>query len=278
MTSKEENKARKPMDLKKKSFLISIGAHLALVISLLVSFQFAAKPVDLATGTKDTKAPVIIEATFIDSNVLEAKKREKQQAEAAAKRKREQEAAQKRRELQRKKEQQEKAEKAKRLKAEQDKKRKEEAARNERELQEKARLAAEKAKQEKAEQERQKKLAEERARQDKALQEQIAQEQAERNERRQRQILSELQIANSKIKARIEQNLIETGNLTGKSCRLKLRIAANGLVLDARKVDGDDALCIALRNAALRAKTLPMPADEDVNKELRDTILRWDNN
>ncbi|MBF7073228.1 cell envelope integrity protein TolA [Glaciecola sp. MH2013] len=273
----QSNQQKSPLSLKQKSFLISGGAHLALVASLLVSFEFAAKPVDLATGKRDTQAPVIIEARFIDSNVLEQNKREKQQAEAAAKRKQEAEAARKREQARKEQQRKEEAEKAKRRKAAEDKKRKEDAARKERELQEKAKQAAEQAKQDEAEKALQAKLKKEQEAREKMMQQQMAAEQAERNERRQREILSGMQIANSKIRARIEQNLIETGNLKGRSCRLQLKIAANGLVLDAFRVDGDEALCLALRSAALRARTLPMPEDPDINKQIRNSTLRWDN-
>nr|WP_297350130.1 cell envelope integrity protein TolA [uncultured Glaciecola sp.] len=271
-----DKKEKKSLTLEQKSFLISAAAHVFIVVSLLVSFQFSATPVDLATGNKDTQAPNIIEATFIDSNVLAQNKREKQQAEAEVKRKRDQEAANKRRALERKKKERESADKAKRKKAADAKKQKEEQVRKERELQEKSRLAQEKAQQEKIEKARQDKLEQERAAQDRAMQEQMQMEQADRNERRQRQILSELQIANSKIKARIEQNLIQTGSIVGKSCRLRLRIASNGLVLDAVGT-GDESLCLALRTAALKAGTLPMPSDKDVNQKLRDTTLVYEN-
>ena len=270
-------KVKQRLSLKQKSFLISGGAHLALVLSLLVSFEFSAKPVDLATGKKDTQAPIIIEATFIDSNVIQQQKREKAQAEAAAKAKAAREREQRRKEQQRK----ENAEKAKRRKAAEDKKRKEDARkekeRKQRELKEQAARAAEQAKRDKAEKELQDKLRKEQQAREKVMQQQMAAEQAERNERRQREILSGIEIANSKIRARIEQNLIETGNLTGKSCRLQLKIAANGLVLDAVRVDGDESLCLALRSAALRARTLPMPSDDDINAQIRNSILRWDN-
>jgi colicin import membrane protein len=271
-----DKKEKKSLTLQQKSFLISAAGHVFIVVSLLVSFQFSATPVDLATGNKDTQAPNIIEATFIDSNVLAQNKRERQQAEAEVKRKRDQDAANKRRESERKKKERESADKAKRKKAADAKKQKEEQVRNERELQEKSRLAQEKAQQEKIEKARQDKLEQERAAQDKAMQEQMQLEQADRNERRQRQILSELQIANSKIKARIEQNLIQTGSIVGKSCRLRLRIASNGLVLDAVGT-GDESLCLALRTAALKAGTLPMPSDKDVNEKLRDTTLVYEN-
>jgi colicin import membrane protein len=271
-----DKKKKKSLTLQQKSFLISAAGHVFIVVSLLVSFQFSATPVDLATGNKDTQAPNIIEATFIDSNVLAQNKREKQQAEAEVKRKRDQETANKRKALERKKKERETADKEKRKKAADAKKQKEEQVRKERELQEKSRLAQEKAQQEKIEKARQDKLEQERAAQDKAMQEQMQLEQADRNERRQRQILSELQIANSKIKARIEQNLIQTGSIVGKSCRLRLRIASNGLVLDAVGT-GDESLCLALRTAALKAGTLPMPSDKDVNEKLRDTTLVYEN-
>lgn len=271
--SKINSRVKKPGSVsffvKHRSFLLSGSIHLALILSLLLSFKFSAKPVDFATGNKDTQAPVIIEATFIDSNVLAQKKREKQQAEA--------DAAKRRRDIQRKKAADEKAAKAKRLKIAEDKKRKEEEqARKQRDLQEQAQLEKAKAEQERIDKEREDKLAKERAQQDKALQQQMEAEQADRNERRQRQILSELQIANGKIQARIEQNLIMTGSIVGKSCRLRLKIAANGFVLDATG-SGDESLCLALRTAALKAGTLPMPADKDVNEQLRDTTLVWEN-
>ena len=271
-----DTKKKKPLTLQQKSFLISAAGHMFIVVSLLVSFKFSATPVDLATGNKDTQAPNIIEATFIDSNVIAQNKREKQQAEAEVKRKRDQEAANKRKEAERKKKERETAFQDKRKKAADAKKQKEEQVRKERELQQKSRLAQEKAQQQKIEKARQDKLDKERAAQDNAMQEQMQLEQADRNERRQRQILSELQIANTKIKARIEQNLIQTGSIVGKSCRLRLRIASNGLVLDAVGT-GDESLCLALRTAALKAGTLPMPSNKDVNEKLRDTTLVYEN-
>jgi len=276
ITEENETLEKKSLSLQQKSFLISVAVHVFIVGALLLSFKFAAKPVDLASGSKDTQAPIMIEATFIDSNVLAQKKRQKEQAEAAAKRKRDQEAANKRRELERKKEERENAEKAKRKKAADARKQKEEQVRQERALQEQARLAQVKAEQERIEKAKQEKLAKERAAQDKVMQQQMAAEQAERNERRQRQILSELQIATGKIKARIEQNLITTGSVAGRSCRLQMRIASNGLVLEAVG-RGDDSLCLSLRSAALRAGTLPMPTDKDVNEKLRDVTLVWEN-
>jgi colicin import membrane protein len=262
--------------LQQKSFLISGAVHMVIVLSLLVSFQFSAAPVDLATGNKDTQAPNIIEATFIDSNVIEQNKREKQQSEAQAKRKQDQEAVSKRKEVERKKQERETADKVKRKKAADAKKQKEEQVSRERELQQKARLAQEKAQQQEIEKARRDKADQERAVRDNAMQKKMQLEQADRNERRQRQILSELQIANSKIKARIEQNLIQTGSIVGKSCRLRLRIASNGLVLDAVGT-GDESLCLALRTAAMKAGTLPMPSNKDVNEKLRDTTLVYEN-
>jgi colicin import membrane protein len=271
-----DTKEKKSLTLQQKSFLISGAAHMLIVVSLLVSFKFSAAPVDLATGNKDTQAPNIIEATFIDSNVIEQNKREKQQSEAAAKRKQDQEAVNKRKEAERKRQERDTADKVKRKKAADAKKQKEEQVRTERELQQKARLAQEKAQQQEIEKARQDKADQERALRDNAMQEKMQLEQADRNERRQRQILSELQIANSKIKARIEQNLIQTGSIAGKSCRLRLRIASNGLVLDAVGT-GDESLCLALRTAAMKAGTLPMPSNKDVNEKLRDTTLVYEN-
>ncbi|GAC28399.1 cell envelope integrity protein TolA [Brumicola pallidula] len=271
-----DTKEKKSLTLQQKSFLISGAGHLFIVLSLLVSFKFSAAPVDLATGDKDTQAPNIIEATFIDSNVIEQNKREKQQSEAEAKRKQDQEAANKRKEVERKRQESDTADKVKRKKAADAKKQKEEQLSKERELQQKARLAQEKAQKQEIEKARQDKADQERAVRDNAMQEKMQLEQADRNERRQRQILSELQIANSKIKARIEQNLIQTGSIVGKSCRLRLRIASNGLVLDAVGT-GDESLCLALRTAAMKAGTLPMPSNKDVNEKLRDTTLVYEN-
>lgn len=268
-----DTKEKESLTLQQKSFLISGTGHMLIVVSLLVSFKFSAASVDLATGNKDTQAPNIIEATFIDSNVIEQNKREKQQSEAEAKRK---QAANKRKKAERKKQERDTADKVKRKKAAEAKKQKEEQVSKERELQRTARLAQQKAQQQALEKARQDKAEQERALRDNAMQEKMQLEQADRNERRQRQILSELQIANSKIKARIEQNLIQTGSIVGKSCRLRLRIASNGLVLDAVGT-GDESLCLALRTAAMKAGTLPMPSNKDVNEKLRDTTLVYEN-
>ena len=256
-------------DKKQSKFAVlkSIVLHAAILAMLLFSFDFSSKPQQLAVAAQNE--PDIIEATFIDSNVIEQQRREKRQAEAQAR------AEQERQRQQLEKEKRERAEREKRKEQkaleEQAKKQKEEAARQEqqkrqRQKEAEARQAAERKAEEarkleearRKEAERQKKLAEERAAQAAA---------------KQQFVLSETDKYIGLITQVIQRNLIFDKTAETKECRLNIRMASSGLVFDVKILRGDPALCRAAQAAVLRPDSLPVSKDPDVYEKLRDFNL-----
>ncbi|NCT46427.1 MAG: cell envelope integrity protein TolA, partial [Paraglaciecola sp.] len=141
---------------------------------------------------------------------------------------------------------------------------------------EKARIAKEKReKEEKAlkEAERKKREAKEQAEQEKALQEQLAAEQAARQQRRNKQVLTEVQKYEALIRQTIQRNLIVDDAMKGKSCRLNIRLASNGLVTQVNELSGDPILCRAAKSAVYKSDTLPVSPEADVYEKLKDINL-----
>lgn len=254
-----------PSDFFRASIVKSALLHGLLLVALLVSFNFSSKPLEFASQTQAAAAqPVqdIVQATFVDSNVIEQKKREKAQAEAAS-RKRQQDAI---REKEKERERKRKAENAR-------KQREKEAQ------QEQERVKAEQERLNALERERQKEqeIAEQRAQQE-AMQEQLAQEMAEQLEREQqamqaaqnRKVMSELEKYQSLITQTIMRNLNSDGGFKGKKCKLNVKLASNGLVLEVKALEGNDALCRAAQTAVLRPSTLPVSSDPLVFEKMKN--------
>ena len=59
----------------------------------------------------------------------------------------------------------------------------------------------------------------------------------------------------------------------GKSCKLNIRLAFNGLVTKVNTLSGDKLLCQAAQRAVLKAETLPVSKDADIYNELKDINL-----
>ncbi|MGO4892374.1 cell envelope integrity protein TolA [Flavobacterium sp. W21_SRS_FM6] len=137
------------------------------------------------------------------------------------------------------------------------------AAKEKREKEEKALKEAERKKQEAAEQ----------AAQEKLLQEQLQAEQATRQQRRNKQVLTEVQKYEILIKQTIQRNLIVDDAMKGKSCRLNIRLASNGLVTQVKELSGDAVLCRAAIAAVKKSDTLPVSPEADVFEKLRDINL-----
>ena len=246
----------------------SLGLHAIIAAVLLISVSFSPEPLPNAP----TNAPVI-EATFIDAQAIADQKKAQAQAEAQA-RAEEREKQRKAQAAAEKKRQQQLAAKRAREKREA----KAAEAKRQKELE---RLAAQKeqARKEreakaKAEAERKKKEAAERAEMERIMQEQLAQEQAAQQERRRKQVLTEVERYTALIQQTIKRNLYSDDSYKGKTCRLNIRLATTGFVTSIRVLGGNDALCRAAESAVRRAEKLPVSDAPDVYEQLKDITLK----
>ena len=246
----------------------SLGLHAVMATLLLISVSFSPDPLP----SLPNNAPVI-EATFIDSQAIADQKRAQAQAEAQA-RAEEQERQRKAQAAAEKKRQQALA--AKRARE----KREAEAAEAKRQK-ELERLAAQKEQerkereaQAKAEAERKKKEAAERAEMERIMQEQLAQERAAQQERRRKQVLTEVERYIALIQQTIKRNLYSDDSFEGKTCRLNIRLATTGFVTSIRVLGGNEALCRAAETAVRRAEKLPVSEAPDVYEQLKDITLK----
>lgn len=243
----------------------SLALHVCILAALLISFNFSSEPLKFIEQPSQSLGaqPEIVKATFVDSNVIEQRKREKAQAEADAQRK--QQAAEKRRQDElRKKRVAEEAKKKEQA-------RKEEIARQERERLNKLELEQQKEKEiaKRLEQE----AKEEAKRQEefeKMLQEQLEAEQEALNQSNQRRIMSEVEKYKALVYSKVKRNLETDGGFIGKSCKINVRLANDGLVLQARAIEGDNALCRLAQSAVLKAGTLPVSKDPDVMAKFKN--------
>jgi len=246
----------------------SLGLHAIIAAVLLISVSFSPEPLPNAPSN----APVI-EATFIDAQAIADQKKAQAQAEAQA-RAEEREKKRKAQAAAEKKRQQQLAAKRAREKREA----KAAEAKRQKELE---RLAAQKeqARKEreakaKAEAERKKKEAAERAEMERIMQEQLAQEQAAQQERRRKQVLTEVERYTALIQQTIKRNLYSDDSYKGKTCRLNIRLATTGFVTSIRVLGGNDALCRAAESAVRRAEKLPVSDAPDVYEQLKDITLK----
>ncbi|GGO74922.1 cell envelope integrity protein TolA [Bowmanella pacifica] len=280
----------------KDSLWKSVALHLVLLVLLAVSVNF-----HTPMPTPDLPQMNVVQAVAIDKAVIDAQAKriqDKKDAEKRAERQRLAEIERKAKEAEKKRQQ----EKERARQVELDKKRKAEEKRKadaaaaeakrkaaekkraekaeaERKRKEQERLKAEKAAKEKrerekkAEDERKRREAQERAEMERQMQEQLQAEQAAQQRRRSQQVLTELQKYTALIKQAIQRNLIVDQSMKGKSCRLNIRLASNGLVTQVRILNGDAILCRAAQTAVYKAETLPVSPEPDVYEKLRDINL-----
>lgn len=285
------------------ALIISLSMHIAVIVVLLINGYFSTSKV---TPEAFNPEP-IIEAKVIDESQLQkqvqkvkdeqkakrleeenrVKEIEKRAADAEKKRKQQEAEVSrlkrqtKQQELDKKNAEQaavaarekQKQEKAKAKQLEDDRKRKE---LEKKKADDQARKAKEKRqKEEKAlkEAERKRQEALEKAAQEKMLDEQLQAEQATRQERRNKQVLTEVQKYQALIKQTIQRNLIVDDAMKGKSCRLNIRIASNGLVTQVTEIGGNTILCRAAKAAVFKSDTLPVSKEADVYQQLREINL-----
>ncbi|MEQ4925220.1 cell envelope integrity protein TolA [Proteus hauseri] len=75
------------------------------------------------------------------------------------------------------------------------------------------------------------------------------------------------------VKAAIEQKFIDPELYKGKTCELKVSIAPDGLLISAKAVGGDPALCQVALRAANTAK-LPRPP-KDIYEEVKSPVIEF---
>ena len=240
----------------------SIGLHLFIAALLLISVSFSPDPLP----SMPSNAPVI-EATFIDAQAIADQKREQAQAEAQARQRKAEAAAEKKRQQQ--------------LAAKRAKEKREAEAAEAKRQKDLERLAAQKEQERKereakakAEAERKKKEAAERAEMERIMQEQLAKEQAAQQERRRKQVLTEVERYTALIQQTIKRNLYSDDSYQGKTCRLNIRLATTGFVTSIRVLGGNDALCRAAESAVRSAEKLPVSDAPDVYEQLKDITLK----
>lgn len=222
----------------------------------------------------------IIQAVMIDSKVLEQQTKRLKDEKDEQRRKEAQQLANLEKQKRQKLEEKQKAAQA--VAAQKREKDKAKKLEEERKKEEKAKLEAQarkekekKAKEEKARKdaERKRQEAKEKAAQERLINEQLQAEQAVRQQRRNKQVLSEVQKYTALIKQTIQRNLIVDDSMKGRSCRLNIRLASNGLVIKVAVLAGDPILCRAAQNAVLKSDTLPVSQEADVYEQLREINL-----
>ena len=93
---------------------------------------------------------------------------------------------------------------------------------------------------------------------------------SERTQKRNKQVLTEVQKYQALIKQTIQRNLIVDDAMKGQSCRFNIRLASNGLVIQVKELGGDPLVCRAGKTAILKAVELPVSDEPDVYEKLRD--------
>jgi colicin import membrane protein len=256
---------------------VSIFFHLALgtLVLLNVDFSALAPPEELQLNQP------IIEATIVDEKVIrEQINKIKDQKTALRKqeekRVKDKETQKKRRLLEKKKaqqavvaarekkkKQQEKAKKLQLEKVEKERQRKKAEVKAKLEKEQKALKAAERKRQDALEKDLQENL----------LAEQLQAEQATRQRRRGKQVLSEVQKYQVLITQAIQRNWITDDSMRGKFCRLNIRLAPDGLVIQVKEIAGDAIVCRSAKAAVAKSDTLPVSREADVYQKLKDINL-----
>ena len=288
-----------------KALWLSIALHVFLLVGLL-SGDFASapklKPTPANKSGEAIKAVVIDQAKFeqavskIKKQKTDQKKRlkvDEKRAADAKKRRAKEEARIKKLEKQRKKKEKEKikadkaakSSKAKAAKADKIRKQKEQ----EKQVAEKAAAVAksrrlkEEADAKKADELRLENIAQrkrneiaakEQAIQDAMLAEQMADEMATRNQARHQQVLTEVERYSALIKQQINQRMItDRSTMENKSCKLNIKLAPSGFVIDVKIGQGDKVVCDAANIAIGKAGKLPVSTDPEVFKEMKNIVV-----
>lgn len=119
--------------------------------------------------------------------------------------------------------------------------------------------------------------AKERAEQQQLLEQQMASEMAERQKAKQQQVMSEVQRYTVLILETIKRNLIvDQSTMAGKSCRVEVKLASSGFVINVKTSNGEPSVCAAAKTAVYKAGNLPVSKDPEVFKQLSTIGLTVD--
>ena len=101
--------------------------------------------------------------------------------------------------------------------------------------------------------------------------EDMAKEMQNRNQARQKQVMSEMQRYAALITNTIDRHMInDRSTMEGKSCKLSIDLAPSGFVINVVVNSGDTVVCEAAKRAIFKAGTLPVSKDPEVFKEMRN--------
>lgn len=117
--------------------------------------------------------------------------------------------------------------------------------------------------------------ARERREQELILQQQMADEQAARDKAHNQQVLGEVEKFTALIKQRITQGMLIDETMRGKSCRVNVKLAFNGLVTKVKVLGGDPQVCDAAKASIYKVDKVPISKDPAVFEELKDINLTF---
>ena len=151
----------------------------------------------------------------------------------------------------------------------------------------KAKEAAEQARLERLEAERQAREAKRKAEEAKRLKAEqeaalgdlfsgLTDESENRRSARGQQILDESQKWAGRYVNLIQSSWIVDDSLFNLNCRLKLQLAADGLVYNVETISGSEVLCRSAKASVFKIGQFPMPSDPDVANKLRNIHLNFE--
>jgi colicin import membrane protein len=145
------------------------------------------------------------------------------------------------------------------------------------EAEEKNAAAARKANAKKLKEDKARKAREvrERREQELLLQQQMADEQAARDKAHNQQVIGEVEKFTALITQRIKQGMRRDETMRGKSCRVNVKLAFNGLVTKVNVLGGDPQVCDAAKASIYKLDKVPMSKDRAVFEELKDINLTF---
>ena len=103
----------------------------------------------------------------------------------------------------------------------------------------------------------------------------MAAEQQQISDQRQKMILSERAKYEAMIRQKIQRNLNADG-LQGKTCSIYLKLASGGLILDVQRIEGEQLACSETIRAVRKSEPLPVSSDPEVFAQLKEIKLRLD--
>lgn len=118
--------------------------------------------------------------------------------------------------------------------------------------------------------------ARERREQELALQQQMAEEAAARDKVRQQKVFGEVEKFTALIQQSIKNNMITDETMKGKTCRVKIKLAFNGLVTSVKILEGDQRVCQAAESAVYKTAKVPVSKDPAVFEQLKNINITFD--